>query len=186
MLSDSQIMAEYHRRILRIPHGNQNPTKRYLNNEEVLEVFDGEVWIQEKVDGKLTPFDNSYGQLGMLTVRSLVALEDMTGKNTVHNHVMTYNDLPEDKRIILDTVTTREVGKDNYKTIFSLPLVNLLTYARINLDNPTIAQIHIILEAFSQMRSHFGSNVIEGLVIKNYRKQLMAKWINEYFEDRLP
>jgi hypothetical protein len=49
----------------------------------------------------------------------------------------------------------------------------------------TIEQIHHILDALSQSPSHFGADRIEGLVIKNYGKQLFGKWINDEFEDQL-
>jgi hypothetical protein len=52
--SPSQIASWYHSQILRIPHGKQNPSKRYLTDEQVLELFSGTVVIQEKVDGKMS------------------------------------------------------------------------------------------------------------------------------------
>ncbi|MCK4666924.1 hypothetical protein KAU33_09255 [Candidatus Dependentiae bacterium] len=179
------ITSEYHRKILRIPHGNQNPTKRYLTEAELLEIFDGEVFIQEKVDGKLYGYNMPDGRPLEMSVGNILAMEDMTGKNTVHNHVMKYTNLPVTKRIILDQIKVKELSLNKCKIEFYPPVIEHLTYAKVNLKNPTIAQIHAILEAFSQLPSHFGSAVIEGLVLKNYERQLMAKWINEYFEDRL-
>jgi len=181
----SIITSEYHRKILRIPHGNQNPKKRYLNEEETLAIFNGEVFIQEKVDGKLSGYNMPDGRPLEMSVGNILAIEDMTGKNTVHNHVMKYTNLPVTKRIILDQIKVKELSLNKCKIEFYPPVIEHLTYARVNLENPTIAQIHAILEAFSQLPSHFGAVKIEGLVLKNYRKQLMAKWINEYFEDRL-
>lgn len=178
MLSISQIIAEYHRKILRIPYGNQHPTKRYLTDAQILELFDGEVYIQEKVDGKLTGCDSS--------PEKILVVEDMTGKNTVHNHVMEYTALPKIKMILLDEILVTTLPNDKFKIKFCHPIVDKLTYAKIKVDNPTIKEIHLILSTFSQMKSHFGSDFIEGLVIKNYKKQLMAKWINDRFEDRLP
>lgn len=194
MLSNSQIMSEYHRKILRIPHGIQNPKKRYLTKAQILDVFNGEVWIQEKVDGKLSIEETGNGELS--TIKQFTVHEDMTGKNTVHKHVMEYSNLPPNKKIILDQILVREVDKNNHEVIFhpdgkdnqlmvSFPS-NILTYAKLRLDDPTLEEIHTVLEAFSKLHSHFGSvYIIEGLVIKNYGKQLMAKWINDAFEDEL-
>lgn len=182
-------MSWYHSLIPRIPHGNQNPTKRYITDEELLDVFDGFVTIQEKVDGKQSILD-LYGDGGMTTLKSFLMLEDMTGKNTVHKHVMHYNELPATKKIIFDKVAVRELGlKDGeiqHELIFDPPVIDLLSYGRIILKSPSIEEIYALLEMFSQMKSHFGSKVIEGLVIKNYRRQIMAKWINDAFEDKLP
>ena len=185
MMTTSQIMAEYHRKILRIPHGSQHPSKRYLTNKQILELFDGEVVIQEKVDGKLTIFDPSEGAAESLPFRQLVMVEDMRGKITVHNHVMKYTDLPLNKRIVLDNIIAEEISDGKPKIKFYDPISDL-TYAKVTLKNPTLVQIHTILGAFSLMPSHFGSNFIEGLVIKNREKQLMAKWVNDLFEDKLP
>ena len=185
MLTMDIIMSEYHRKILRIPHGDQNPTKRYLTEAEILDVFKGEVYIQEKVDGKLFGYNMPDGRPLKMSIGNILAIEDMTGKNTVHNHVMKYTNLPVVKRIILDQISVKEVSLNKCEIEFFPPVICNLTYAKVNLENPTITQIHAILEAFSQLPSHFGSAVIEGLVIKNYREQLMAKWINEHFEDRL-
>ena len=43
----SQIASWYHSQILRIPHGNQNPTKRYLTDDKLLSLFDGAVIIED-------------------------------------------------------------------------------------------------------------------------------------------
>jgi len=178
-------MSAYHSKMLRIPHHDQHPKKRYLTEEEILEVFNGEVWIQEKVDGKQSILELEDGRLsnGMQTA---LIIEDMTGKNTVHNHVMHYNRLPITKKIVLDKVTVRELKNGEHKFIFEPPAIDTLTYGRFKMVNPTITQIHILMNALSHMYSHFGSDVIEGLIIKNYRKQIAAKWINQEFEDKLP
>ena len=175
----SQIASWYHSQILRIPHGKQNPTKRYLTDEQVLELFDGTVLIQEKVDGKMTWESSS---------QSVTIIEDMTGKHTVHIHVMKYAALPDDKQIWLDYITIKPDFHHPSKSIFKvLPISpRPLDYAILLFDAPTIEQIHQILGALAQSPSHFGSPVIEGLVVKNYDKQLFGKWINDNFEDQLP
>ena len=176
-ITPSQVASCYHSQILRIPHSNQNPTKRYLDDEQVLELFDGTVSVQEKVDGKMA---------WEVEGESLVIYEDMTGKHTVHNHVMKYKDLPADKKIVLDVV---RIENDFLKLgsmfkIFPVSPQNL-AYAFLTLHKPTISHIHQIIRVLSYSSSHFGSGVIEGLVIKNYSKGRFGKWINDEFEEML-
>ena len=186
MISNGQVMSWYHSKILRIPHGKQNPTKRYLTDEQIIECFTGLITIEEKVDGKQSNEKMSIS--GGSCNDSWKIFEDMTGKNTCHYHVMKYDKAkrPYIQRIILDRIFETSNG-----LIFEAPFIlgtngfSQLTYAKIKLENPTIIQIFSILEAFSKLPSHFGSPEIEGLVIKNYDKQLMAKWINDNFEDKL-
>jgi len=176
-LSPGQIMSWYHSKIPRIPHGNQNPKKRYLKENEILELFDGIVHIQEKVDGKLSYAGFFVGELGF---NRLDIIEDMTGKNTCHKHIE-YTKLPSDKRIRLDSVILREspeiINFDNN--------LKCLDYAVIDGSKLDIQQIYRLLECVAGVSSHFGRERIEGLVIKNYEKQLMGKWINDEFEDHL-
>ena len=177
MVTPSQVAAWYHRQILRIPHGDQNPSKRYLDDGAVLELFDGTVVIQEKVDGKMT-----WENVG----KSLIIVEDMTGKNTVHKHVMEYKNLPANKRIVLDMVRINDnfsdVGK-RFKIVSAIP--DYLNYAVLMMDKPCIFHIQQVMRALSHSPSHFGSHLIEGLVAKNYSKGLFGKWVNDEFEDKL-
>lgn len=179
VITPSQIASWYHSQILRIPHDNQNPTKRYLTDAQVLELFDGTVVVQEKVDGNM-----AWEKAG----KSLIIYEDMTGKHTVHNHVMKYSDLPADKKIVLDMVNA-SIETDFFNTNRILKVVPAspykLSYAFLTLKNPNIFNIHQILRSLSHSSSHFGSPCIEGLVIKNYDTQKFGKWINDEFEDLL-
>lgn len=179
VITPSQVASWYHKQILRIPHDTQNPTKRYLTDTQVCELFEGTTVIQEKVDGKM-----AWEKVGS----SLMIYEDMTGKHTVHNHVMRYKDLPVDKKIILDMVNASiETNFFTTKSILKVLPVSppTLIYAVIMLHKPNIFNINQILRALSHSPSHFGSNVIEGLVVKNYDSQLFGKWINDDFEELL-
>lgn len=178
-ITESQVASWYHSKILRIPHGDQNPSKRYLSEERILELFDGRVVIQEKVDGKMGwSVDN--GKAG----RIIRIHEDMTRKHTPHDHVMKYGRLPANKRIHLESIYVPHDG--------SLPYIaccrNVLTYADMKLSEPTIETIYNVLETFSLSPSHFGSPAIEGLVVKNYsdgKNVLFGKWDNDSFEEAL-
>lgn len=175
----SQIASWYHSQILRIPHGNQNPAKRYLTDDQLLSLFDGNVIIQEKVDGKMG-WDVDYGKMG----RMVSIYEDMTGKHTPHDHVMKYTNLPASKRIFIESIYISH----NDDTPHFTGYYNPLSYAKVKLYTPTIDTIHTLLEAFSKYPSHFGSDIIEGIVIKNYEHHEGAKfgkWVNTAFEDKL-
>ena len=174
----SQIASWYHSQMLRIPHGKQNPTKRYLTDDQILELFDGTIVVQEKVDGKMSWEGNA---------SSLTIIEDMTGKHTVHEHVMQYTALPDDKQIWLDYITATYNFMQPGETIFKiLPICpRVLDYAVLMLESPSIEMIYHILDPISKLVSHFGSDRIEGLVIKNYGKQRFGKWVNDEFEDEL-
>lgn len=181
-VSESQVASWYHRQIKRIPHGKQNSTKRYLSDHEVLELFDGKVVIQEKVDGKMS-FKCKDGRYG----RAITIFEDMTGKHTVHNHVMKYTKLPANKKIVVEHILDmHDVDGYEIKGHYS-PLTYATLHFMSSQNNvmPTIEQIHQILGAFAHSVSHFGADRIEGIVVKNYDKQLFGKWINDDFEDAL-
>ena len=199
-MSEGQIMSWYHSKILRIPHGKQNPTKRYLDEEQVLNLFDGVVLIQEKVDGKLSVEIDDNADIKDRFFRTYTLYEDMTGKHTVHKHIMHYDKLPPNKKIKLEWINyfKEEFSKKDFYQFthihMSMTAVKLdntydcpsgLNYAQIMLLNPSKQQIYDILTWFSKQPSHFGNDKIEGLVIKNYKKQLMGKWINDEFEDQL-
>jgi len=170
-----QAASWYHGRILRIPHGKQNPTKRYYTDEQVVEVFTGEVEIQEKIDGKLgcelLPPDSPHFQ-------EFRVYETPNPKDSVHDHVIKYK--INTGRILLDRVV---IGFDELPEFQPLIRGSPLKYGTVRLTNPTIEEIRLLLEAYSKLKSHFGSPIIEGLVCKNYERQLMAKWVNDAFED---
>lgn len=176
-LSTGQAMSWYHSKILRIPHGNQNPKKRYLTENQILELFSGLVHIQEKVDGKLFCSDLYDGFLGF---KSIDIVEDMTGKSTCHKHIE-YTSLPPNKMIYLDTIQI----VDNELDISGTSTFSKLDYAILDGHDLNLTQIYSLLELLSRLPSKFGRERIEGLVIKNYEKQLMGKWINDEFEDHL-
>lgn len=175
----SQTAAWYHRQILRIPHGNHNPTKRYLTDDQLLSLFDGPVIIQEKVDGKMA-WDVDYGKTG----RMVTIYEDMTGKHTPHDHVMKYTNLPADKRIFIESIYISHTDQLPHITGY----YNKLAYAKVRLYEPTVDSIHALLETFAKYPSHFGADTIEGIVVKNYEHGVntrFGKFINDEFEEGL-
>ncbi len=173
MYSEGQIMSWYHDKIPRIQHGKRIYGKRYMTDAEVLRLFTGTVCIQEKVDGKLS---------AALEDDEWLIEEDITGKRTVHDHVLKYKThLP---RIKLDVVSLIHQDMLHFEP-FNAPMMDSITIAILRLEGATLENIHSILSAMSGLPSRFGSPVMEGLVIKNYSLQMMGKWVNEQFEDKI-
>ena len=183
--SNGQIMSWYHSKILRIPHGKQNGSKRYLTEDGIYSLFDGIVTIQEKVDGKLSMMPNPEC---IHPENTWTICEDITDKHTCHEHIIKYDKskLPYTQRIVLDKIQCTKNGRV-FEEMFVLDTDGFtqLTCLKLKLLHPTMYEIYGMLDTISKQPSHFGSPVIEGLVIKNYEKQLMGKWINDEFEDQL-
>jgi len=186
-LTEGQAASWYHGKILRILHGKQNHTKRYLTDEQVIEVFTGEVEIQEKIDGRL----NCSLYRSEHDSQEFWLSEGIDSKDTPHDHIIKYSaawrtlhqpKTPLSKHVWIDRVY---IGYDGKPEFIPMLFGSSLKYGTIRMSNPTIDQIYLLLEAFSKLASHYGSPVIEGVVCKNYEKQLMAKWINDEFEDGL-
>jgi hypothetical protein len=169
-----QMMSWYHSKILRIQHGSRIYNKRYLTDEGIIKLFTGRVEIEEKIDGKLSNIPFADGKQMMV--------ENISGKNTVHDHVIRYN--INDKSIMLDMVYPITPEHLYFESIYGSS-ISPLVYAILIFDSPKLDMIYNILEVLSKLPSHFGSSEIEGLVIKNYGSQLMGKYINEKFEDKL-
>lgn len=171
--SNGQIEAWYHSKISRILHGKRIYCKRYLTDDEVIKLCTGVVVFQEKIDGKLSSVRISDNKLRIE--------EDLSGKNTCHKHIIEYK-VPL-KRIPLDVVEV--VGDKLRFEPFTGWVQSSLTYVTLNLEQPTLADIYKFLESLSKLPSNFGSPEIEGIIIKNYQYQLMGKWVNEKFEDKI-
>lgn len=174
--TEGQAASWYHGQILRIQHGKRNYEKRYLTDEQVLDLFNGEVVVEEKVDGKLKANTmKNYPQQ-----KEFWMAEEIYSKTTVHDHIIKYTNAPH--HIWLNSVLIVD-GEPSVGRIQGC--TNSLIYGTINIPDPTIGQIHMLLEAYARLSSHFGSLKIEGLVLKNYKKQKFGKWINEEFEDKI-
>lgn len=208
MLSASEAASYFHSKILRIPHEGSNPTKRFLPEEQILKLFNGNVIVQEKVDGKLSfkedeHLNTYYSQEYYENSFKLYSIEeDLSGKNTVHTHVKKYNRPPYSQRVPLDLVLVVE----GYEP-FILPYTDKkLNICMLRLDNPSLEEIYTHLQKIANRKSVYGDTKIEGLVIKKFgtyesididaiiknphlyksTRPTMAKYINTEFEDVLP
>lgn len=183
--TEGQAASWYHSQILRIEHGKRVHTKRYLTGEQVLEVFDGDVVVEEKIDGKLSSGNMNNYQVGY---KEVWIKENLHPVNSVHPHIK-YSG----KRVG-DTIhrPPASVWLDRVIVVSGEPHIepmlygsNALRYGTIRMSEPNLEEIYMLLNSFSKLSSHYGAIKIEGLVLKNYKKQLFAKWINEEFEDKI-
>lgn len=178
--TEGQAMSLFHSMFLRVPHGSQNPTKRYITEEDLLKLFNGRiVLLEEKVDGKQSVFTELIDGGKRYHI-----YEDMTGKRTVHRHIVEYNDLPMTKRIPLGIVEQIDGQEAN----FVHNSMDRLEYGKLFYRDIGIDEIYALLEMFASSESHFGGEFIEGIIVKSFDGKggmLGCKWINERFEDAL-
>lgn len=183
-VTTGQAMSWYHKKIPRIPHRiskNRLPGKEYLTDAQILELFDGAVVLQEKVDGHLSAelinIDKAY------QAHKFRIYEDFSGKNTPHSHIMQYK-YPGTRKATLDEVIYDWIGKCY---VFRAAPDCMLTRASFNFTDVEISvpDIYVLLEGLARLPSFFHAPKIEGLIIKNYSRQLMAKYINIEFEDAI-
>jgi hypothetical protein len=205
MKTKGQLESWYHSHILRIPHGLFNPTKRYLNNEQIQKLFTGTVEFHEKIDGKmgskiyLNIEDSKYN-----SYRITKMFEDISCKNSVHDHIIKYTDFTEGSHIIFDRI----IEVEGYEPVIYPHHNPKLQIGKLHFPiAPSISEIHQIMTILANRKSILGADKIEGIVIKNYgsiqsnysideisnnpslitdeSKTLMGKWINEEFDDKL-
>ncbi len=174
--SEDQVASWYRNKIPRIQHGKRLFNKQYLFDEQVLELFGGEVVIEEKIDGKLKV---NHLQRYHPDPQEFSVSETIYPTDSVHDHVIKYTSAPHhvwlNKIFIID-------GKPEFRP---MEYGSSIKYGTISLRTPTLEQIYMLLESFAGLQSHFGAPKIEGVVVKNYKKQLMGKWVNAEFEDKI-
>jgi hypothetical protein len=148
--------------------------KKYLNLEELEKLLDGKIFVEEKLDGKLTEIN-----IDSLTSRGLrVFGEDLHWK-----HNICYNRLPVSSIpfvVIIDIYDPKRERYLSYKQVFfdltKTPTAPILLAGELDLN-----EILEILES----KSAFGDQQIEGVVIKNYDKQLFGKIVNPKFDNEV-
>jgi len=148
--------------IFRIPLGERIGRKKYLNEEEVKRLLDGEIIIEEKLDGKAVM--NRIGEYE-------VYFEFMKWKHSIF-----YNKLPA-WEILLDVVKDGRVLPYDFKLEFArkhgFHAAPLIYRGRINNLQELVR--------FLDRKSAFGEETIEGIVVKNYRNQVFGKLVRKEF-----
>ncbi len=123
--------------------------------------------LEEKIDGKL-----EYSELG----KSTVYWEFMK-----YTHNIYYNKLPA-YRIFLDIWDGTKFLNFEKKSMFfgsaGLPLVRTIMYVNMRYKD----FLEYVLPKVLEMKSEYGDSRIEGIVVKNYDKQLFGKVVNPEFE----
>ncbi len=89
--TEGQAESFFHSKFLRIEHDGTNHKKRCLTNKDVLELFDGEVIVEEKIDGK--PKATEMPRYHPEPKEYWIA-EVIYPKNSVHDHVLKYQSAP--------------------------------------------------------------------------------------------
>jgi RNA ligase-like protein len=162
-------------KIKRIPIGRGADgliKKRYLTQEETKELFEGKVIVQEKIDGSQECHRMQYDE----TKQYVLGGEDMKKR-----HSILYTRLPAYWILwdIYDPVAKRFLD--------SWDFLRVAVHAGIHAQVPILfggeTTLEGVLEAFIRQpyRCKWGDENIEGVVIKNYEKQLFGKIVREEF-----
>jgi len=154
-----------------VPSFKTTRGKHYLTPDEVKELFEGMVVIEEKIDGKID---------GAGVEGKIVFFEFMKFKHNIH-----YKNLPSFK-IAFD------VWDESKQRFLNLKEKQLFLgergwfWARVIFWGKTSYKEFLnYLPKILEMRSSYGEQKIEGVVIKNYGKQLFGKVVNPEFEKEI-
>jgi len=152
---------------IRVP-GHKRRGKDYLVTDEVDNLLTGSVVIEEKLDGKLVELeDEGY----------VIFKEDLKRRHTV-----AYMDLPawEAGLDVWDPKLECFLDPDDKEVIFQalgIPVAPILYTGTIR----SLGQVF----DFLGRKSAFGASRIEGVVIKNYGKDLFGKVVDPLFDQEV-
>jgi len=157
--------TEYHASIKRLPIGEIPKTRRPLMSQtEMNELLTGEVWVEEKLDGRLTWYPASAQQ------------PDIFYETLRIRHSVFYDKLPT-WDIILDVAEGNRVLSPPLREQFGIPppLIE-------RKENMTPQYFLSRLPLYLNRTSAFATeSKIEGVVVKNYAKQLFGKVVSIEF-----
>lgn len=144
--------------------------KEYLSTEELERLLDGEIIVEEKLDGKITRID----------IREFTPYEYF-GEDLRWKHNIFYNKVPVSRIpfVVGIDIYDHSVGEFYYET--SIFWSEGIPMAPILLKGRNIRLNHIL--DFLRSPSAFGEEQIEGVVIKNYDKQIFGKIVNPKFDN---
>jgi hypothetical protein len=149
--------------------------KKYLSTEELEKLLDGGVVVEEKLDGKLTEID-----IDPLASRGFhIFAEDLHWKHNIFYNKLPVTNIPFTVVIdIYDPVLNRYLG---LKWVYLDLTKNETPRVLLAGENLKLDYILPLLET----KSAFGDEQIEGVVIKNYDKQLFGKIVNPRFDNEV-
>lgn len=162
--------------VLRVPFSPQTG-KRVMSEEDFYKLIDGELVIEEKLDGA------TY----CLEIEEEPEIY-FFGEYLKIKHSVSYNKIPipQDNRflwyVIFDIYNKKEKRfldineKREYSCVYGFAIAPLLYAGEVNKNE---AKDFIV--KLARNKSNFGEGLMEGVVIKNYSKQRFGKYINEEF-----
>lgn len=154
-----------------VPSFKQTRGKHYLSEKEIKELFEGIVVIEEKIDGKL----NAETVNGKIVFFELMKFKHNIFYNKLPSFKIAFDVWDEEKKCFLDLKQKQVfLGEHGW---FWTPVIfwGKTTYEELLKFLPKILSI----------KSQYGENKIEGIVIKNYEKQLFGKIVNPEFEEEI-
>jgi len=157
-----------------VPSFKEVNSKHYLSLAEVEELLDGLILIEEKIDGKIGAEDRE-------NLECRLFFELMKYKHTIP-----YLKLPS-WNIYFDVFLHNEKRfadlevRNKILISLGLPVVRRIYYGKVNSYEELLEYLPKLLS----MKSVYGDETIEGIVIKNYQKQLFGKIVNPQFEEKI-
>jgi len=166
--------TEYHAKIKRLPIGKIPHTHRpMMSEEEMKDLLTGEIWIEEKIDGQLLHKKEviSWGDMKSLKV-------DAFYENLKVRHSIFYDALPAFEVFLNYAINGRIFGHPFIKQPLGVPHIPVIfLWPRM-----TPEEFQRDLPKYLARKSAFATNSsIEGIVIKNYPKQLFGKVVSLEF-----
>lgn len=164
-------------KIYRIPVPDFKTTrgKHYLSIKEVNDLLDGTIVIEEKIDGKLG------SERHIVSPHSILFYEFMKWRHTIPYTRLPAYKMYFDVWLIDEQRFADLIVKKATLTILGYPMVRVIYHGKIEGYEELLKYLPKLLA----MKSKYGEERIEGIIVKNYRKQLMGKIVNPEFEKEI-
>jgi len=166
----SEISYMYIPRI-QVPSFQVRGKKEYLSPENLEKLLDGNVFVEEKLDGKITS----------INIRQYTSFEYF-GEDLHWKHNVFYNKIPISRIPFVVGIDIYDHDNGEFFEFKStdfwaegIPLVPVLLQGK----NLKLNDILALLDS----KSAFGDEQIEGVVVKNYDKQIFGKIVNPKFDN---
>ncbi len=158
-----------YQKILRVPYGNL-AQKETLSAKQMAELLDGDIVVEEKLDGKTEPrkVPNNPNII-------------VFGENLKYRHSIRYTRLPDwfIAFDILDTPEKRFLNHNEKKAMFAAYSFS---------SSPALYEgpgksVEFLVDLIG--RSTYSDETMEGVVVKNYGKQLFGKLVRADFVETI-
>lgn len=152
-----------------VPSFPQARGKHYLSEDEVAELLSGIVVMEEKIDGKID---------GVTVEGKTVYFENMK-----YTHTILYTKLPS-FQMAFDVWDGTQYLDLQAKTAF-LEKHGYFVIRKIFFGTTNYQDLLQFLPKILALKSAYGDEQIEGVIIKNYIKQKFGKIVNPRFEETI-